>query len=59
MNAVLAAKAYELRLTENYQLRWHTWIDGEEVIYTRDPETTGWQRFKVRLWRLLPIKGQL
>ncbi len=59
VNAALATKTYELKLTDNYELRWHTVVDGEEVVYTKDPETTGWQRFKVRLWGLLPIKGQL
>lgn len=57
--AALPTKTYELRLTDNYELRWHTIVDGEEVIYTKDPETTGWQRFKIKLWGLLPIKGQL
>jgi putative cardiolipin synthase len=56
---VLAERAYELKLTDRYQLRWHTLKDGEEVVYTRDPETSAWARFKVRLWSLLPIKNQL
>lgn len=59
VNRYLPTVAYELRLTDNNQLRWHTLIDGEEVVYTRDPQTTGWQRFKVKLWGLLPIKDQL
>ena len=55
----LPRKAYELKLTDNYKLRWHAFDDGTEVIFDKEPKTTGWERFKVRLWSILPIKGQL
>jgi len=50
VDEVLAERTYELKLTDRYQLRWHTLKDGEEVVYKKDPETSGWERFKVRLW---------
>jgi putative cardiolipin synthase len=55
----LPTVAYALELTDNYRLRWSTIVDGEEVVYTKEPETTAWQRFKVRFFSILPIKGQL
>jgi len=58
-DAVLAERTYELSLTDRYQLRWRTVKDGTEVIYKKDPETTGWERFKIGFWSLLPIKNQL
>ena len=51
--------AYEVFLNEDEKLRWRAFNDGEEVIYTKEPETTGWQRFKVGFMKILPIKGQL
>jgi putative cardiolipin synthase len=46
-------------LNENGKLRWYTEIDGEEVEFDKEPETSGWKRFKVKLFGLLPIKKQL
>jgi len=59
IDAVLAKRTYELRLNDQYQLRWYTREDGEWVKYEKEPETTAWLRFKVGLMRMLPIKGQL
>lgn len=52
-------RAYTVTLNDQGRLRWTTWIDGQEVVYDKDPETTWWQRFKVGLYRMLPIRGQL
>ena len=52
-------RAYTVTLNEHGKLRWTTRMDGQEVVYTKEPETTWGQRFKVRLYRMLPIKGQL
>ena len=41
------------------RLRWTTEVDGKPVVYTKDPETTWWQRLVVGLIGLLPIHSQL
>ncbi len=51
--------AYTLRLDDRDRIEWVTRIDGEEVIYTKEPESTWWQRFKVGFYRMLPIEEQL
>jgi putative cardiolipin synthase len=38
---------------------WIEYRDGEEKRYTKDPETTFWQRFKVGFIGLLPVDSQL
>lgn len=55
----LKPETYQLELSDNGRLRWVTWIDGEEVVYTKEPHTSWWQRFKVGFYRILPIKEQL
>jgi len=52
-------KAYTVTLDDQERLRWTTQVDGREVVYAKEPETTWWQRFKVGLYRMLPIKEQL
>jgi putative cardiolipin synthase len=52
-------RAYTVTLDDRGKLKWTTIIDGQEVVYTKDPETTWWQRFKVGVYRMLPIRGQL
>ena len=40
----------------------HLWItetDGEEMRYSKDPESSFWQRFKAGFIKLLPVEGQL
>ena len=59
VEAALPTNAYRLELNENGKLRWYTEIDGEEVEFDKEPETSGWKRFKVKLFGLLPIKKQL
>jgi len=59
IDAVLAKRTYELRLNDQYQLRWYTLEDGEWVKYKKEPKTTAWLRFKAGLMRMLPVKGQL
>ncbi|MGB5622990.1 MAG: phospholipase D-like domain-containing protein [Gammaproteobacteria bacterium] len=51
--------AYTLRLDDRDRIEWVTRTDGKEVIYTKEPESTWWQRFKVGFYRMLPIEEQL
>ncbi len=55
----IPGRTYTVTLDEQGDLRWTTWVDGQEQVYTKDPETTWWERFKVGVYRMLPIKGQL
>ena len=51
--------AYAVFLDEENRVRWRGYDDGEEVIYTREPHTTWWMRFKAGFAGLFPIKSQL
>jgi len=52
-------RTYTVTLDDDGKLRWTTRVNGEEVVYAKEPETTWGQRFKVGLYRMLPIRGQL
>ena len=52
-------RTYEVFLTENGRLRWRGYEDGEEVVLTKEPDTTWWDRFSVNMMRILPLRGQL
>jgi putative cardiolipin synthase len=41
------------------RLEWIEYRGDEEVRYSTEPHTTGWQRFKVNMIGLLPIDSQL
>ena len=55
----VAEKTYELFLNEKGKLRWRGYEDGQEVIYSKEPESTWFQRFVASIVRVLPIKSQL
>jgi putative cardiolipin synthase len=40
-------------------LVWHTQQAGQEVVYSREPARSGWQRFKATLLSWLPIEHEL
>lgn len=48
-----------MALDDKGKLRWTGQTDGEEEVWTKDPETSFWTRFNVSFMRILPIKGQL
>ena len=57
---VIGTQAYEVYLDDDSRLRWRAReVDGREVVYRKEPETTWWERFKARIARMLPIRGQL
>jgi len=41
------------------RLVWIQYRDGEEIRYTREPETSFWQRFLIGFIGLLPVESQL
>jgi putative cardiolipin synthase len=57
--AALPEQTYEVFLNEKNKVRWRTFVEGQEKIFEKEPETTWGDRFKVGLVRILPIRGQL
>ena len=56
---VLPEKTWEVFLNEDDRLRWRGMENGEEVIFRKEPQTSAWERFVARFYRLLPIRGYL
>ncbi|MFT4769141.1 MAG: putative cardiolipin synthase [Glaciecola sp.] len=54
----LANNAYAVYL-ENDALLWRSNIDGQQRVFTKEPETGWWKRFVANLTRFLPIRAQL
>jgi putative cardiolipin synthase len=50
---------YRVILTEQGDLAWVESTDDKPIIYTKEPKTSWGRRFKVFLYGILPIKGQL
>jgi putative cardiolipin synthase len=50
--------AYQVKMDEDRKLSWHAIIDGKEVIETKEPQTTAWDRFKAWFMKIVP-EGQL
>jgi putative cardiolipin synthase len=55
---LLPTQTYELFLNDKGKLRWRGYENGEEVVYDKEPDTTGGQRFKAWFARIIP-KSQL
>ena len=55
----LDAKSYEVILNEKGKLRWVDRSSGEDVILTKEPDTTWGRRFNAGFMRILPVRGQL
>ena len=54
----LQEQTFEVFLNEKGKVRWRGYVNGEEVIYDKEPETTWGQRFMAGFARILP-KSQL
>ena len=59
VDEVLPRATYMVTLDDKGKLRWMGQTDGEEEVWSKDPETSFWTRFNVSFMRILPIKGQL
>jgi len=46
--------AYKLELDDKNKITWHASIDGQQVVETREPLTTGWQRFMAWVLKIAP-----
>jgi len=51
--------AYRVILTQQGDLAWIESTEGAPILYTKEPKTSWGDRFKVGLYSLLPIEGQL
>lgn len=51
--------SYRVQLDDNGELVWITEIDGREVRYHNEPESTFGQRFMSGFIMLLPVEHQL
>lgn len=56
---VASDSAWRLSLNDAQKLQWQATDDGTPVTLDHDPETSGWQRFRVWLLSLLPIESQI
>jgi putative cardiolipin synthase len=59
VHGLLDTQTYEVFLNEEGKLRWRGFKDGQEIIYTKEPESTWGQRFTAGFMRMMPIRGQL
>jgi putative cardiolipin synthase len=55
----LDEQTYQLVLNNKGKIRWIDHSGEEPVVYTKEPDTSWWQRFTVGFQRILPIRGQL
>ena len=56
---VLPQDTYRVLLDADGDLYWVTETDGKTQRYDHDPNSTAWQRAKVRFIRMLPVMNQL
>ena len=59
IEAALKVNAYKVMLNEKGNLRWVALRNGEEVFFSKEPESSWWRRFQVGLYSLLPLEKQL
>jgi len=50
----LATLTYRVLINDKGKLEWHSLIDGQEVITTKEPLTSGWLRFKSWFMKIAP-----
>jgi len=55
-NALLGIQlvGYRLQLGEDNKITWHATIDGQEVVETREPQTSMWKRFRAWFLKIVP-----
>lgn len=52
----IPAMAYRLKLGNDNKITWHATIDGNEVVETKEPQTSGWRRFTAWFLKIAPEK---
>jgi putative cardiolipin synthase len=48
--------SWRITLTDHGALQWTTRIDGVEIRFSQDPQTSFWQRFKSGFIALFPLE---
>jgi len=48
--------AYRLQLDANDKITWHATIAGQEVVETKEPQTSAWRRFTAWFLKIAPEK---
>jgi putative cardiolipin synthase len=48
--------AYQLKLDDKNKISWHATIDGQQVVETKEPQTSGWRRFQAWFLKIAPEK---
>lgn len=48
--------AYRVNKDDDGHLSWHATIDGKQVVENKEPQTTGWDRFKAWFLKIAPEK---
>ena len=46
--------AYKLELDDKNKITWHATIDGQQVVETKEPLTSGWRRFQAWVLKIAP-----
>jgi putative cardiolipin synthase len=54
MEQSLATLTYRVRLNDKGKLEWHSRIDKQDVIETKEPLTGWWLRFKAWFMKIAP-----
>ena len=50
----LASLTYRVRVNDKGQLEWHSRIDDQDVIETKEPLTSWWLRFRAWMMKIAP-----
>ncbi|MGB5279145.1 MAG: phospholipase D family protein [Gammaproteobacteria bacterium] len=53
-DARLAELTYRVLLNEDGDLEWHGRVNGEDVVKTKEPDTSAWLRFKAWFMKIVP-----
>jgi len=48
--------AYQLKLDDKNKISWHATIDGQQVVESKEPQTSGWRRFQAWFLKIAPEK---
>lgn len=51
---LIPSLAYQLKLDDRNRISWHATIDGQEVIETKEPQTSAWRRFQAWFLKIVP-----
>lgn len=54
IDKILGTIAYRVLKNNRGDLEWHCRIDSQKVIETKEPLTSGWQRFKAWFIKIAP-----